>query len=86
MQSERTSERHGKVLSKYLYNDIMKKIGEKNCKVKSKFESLYLKKEVEYKGELTEVYCKVNPSGAHANAKIYSFLDQIGYNKLFMII
>ncbi|WP_195604451.1 hypothetical protein [Clostridium tyrobutyricum] len=72
-----------KMIPEYSYKYIMQKLGgRKYRQLKSKFESLFYNKQVEYRGEVKEVYCKKNPIDAIANKEIYDILEQIGYNKL----
>ena len=70
-------------IPEYVYDCIINKLSGKRFKqYKPKFESLYYKKQVEYKSEIIEVYCKKNPSDVNSNQQIYNILDEIGYNKL----
>lgn len=71
-----------KMISKYSYEYIMKKLSGRYRRLKPEFESLFYNKRVEYKDEVMEVYCKKNPIDVIANKKIYCILEQIGYNKL----
>lgn len=80
---DRDADSIAKMISKYSYEDIIKKLsGRKYRQLKSKFESLFYNKQVKYRDEVTEVYCKKNPIDAIANQEIYDILEQIGYNKL----
>lgn len=71
------------IIPKCSYDDIMKKMNGRQYKtLKSKFQTLYCNKQVEYKGKITEVYCKQNPIDINDNQQIYDILAEIGYNKL----
>lgn len=71
------------ILPESVYEGILNKLsGKKYKNFKSQFEGMYSKKQVEYKGEVLEVYCKQNPLDISANQKISEILDEIGYNKL----
>lgn len=72
-----------KIIPKFSYDCIMKKLNKKEFKLfKTRFESLYHIKKVKFKDEIMEVYCKNNPDDQMANKEIYDILDQIGYNRL----
>lgn len=80
---DRDADSIAKMIPKDSYEDIMKKLSGRRYKtLKTKIESLYCNKQVKYRGEITEVYCKQNPADVSANQEIYKILDQIGYNRL----
>lgn len=71
------------MIPKYSYDCILKKLnGRKFKTLKPKFESMFYKKQIEYKGEVAEVYCKQNSTDESVNQEIYQILEMIGYNKL----
>lgn len=70
------------MLPKYSYEYILNKLTGKLKELKSEFISLYACEQVEYKGEVMDVYCKRYPEDEIKNQRIYDILEQIGYNKL----
>lgn len=71
------------ILPQSTYKGILNKLsGKKYKNLKSQFEEIYSKKQVEYKGEILDVYCKQNPMDTSVNQKISEILDEIGYNRL----
>lgn len=64
------------MIPKYCYEDIIKKLGGRQYKaIKPQFEALYYSKQVEYKGQVTEVYCKKNPEDVNANQTVHGKLS-----------
>lgn len=71
------------IMPSHTYESILKRMNNKKFKsLKLQFEGLYKKEQAEYKGEVLEVYYKLNPMDADANQKISEILDEIGYNRL----
>lgn len=56
----------------------MNKLTGKFKGLKSEFISLYACEQVEYKGEVMDVYCKRYPKDEIKNQTIYDILEQIG--------
>lgn len=71
------------IIPQHTYESILNKMNGKKFKnLKLQFEEMYDKKQVQFKGEVLEVYRKLNPMDADANQKINEILDEIGYNRL----
>lgn len=71
------------IIPSHTYESILNRMNSKKFKsLKLQFEELYKKEQAEYKGEVLEVYCKLNPLDADANQKISEILNEIGYNRL----
>lgn len=71
------------IIPSHTYENILNRMNGKRFKsLKSQFDGFYKKELAEYKGEVLEVYCKLNPMDADANQKISEILDEIGYNRL----
>lgn len=82
-QFDRKAEGTVAILPKHTYEGIMKRLnGRKFKNLKPRFEALYVPKETEYKGEVSEVYFKKDPDNTRTNQEVFDILDQIGYNKL----
>lgn len=79
---DRDVESIAQMLPKYSYEYILNKLTGKFKGLKSEFISLYACEQVEYKGEVMDVYCKRYPKDEIKNQTIYDILEQIGYNKL----
>lgn len=71
------------ILPQHTYSSILNKLsGKKYRNHKAQFEGMYNKRQVEYKGEVSEVYCKQDPEDSSKNQLIYDILDEIGFNRL----
>ena len=79
---DRDVESIAQMLPKYSYEYILNKLTGKFKGLKSEFISLYACEQVEYKGEVMDVYCKRYPKDEIKNQTIYDILEQISYNKL----
>lgn len=80
---DRDVNKMAEIIPQYTYESILNKMNGKKFKsLKLQFEGLYDKKQVKFKGEVLEVYCKLNSTDANANQKISDILDEIGYNRL----
>lgn len=80
---DRDVNKMAEIIPQYTYESILNKMNGKKFKsLKLQFEGLYGKKQVKFKGEVLEVYCKLNSTDANANQKISDILDEIGYNRL----
>ena len=72
-----------RMIPKYSYDCITRKLNGRAFRhLKSKFESLYEQKEVEYKGAIESVYVPVNPTDPVDSQEAFNILEEIGYNKL----
>ena len=80
---DRDVNKMAEIIPQYTYESILNKMNGKKFKsLKLQFEGMYDKKQVQFKGEVLEVYRKLNPADANANQKISEILDEIGYNRL----
>lgn len=71
------------ILPQHTYDGILNRLsGKKYRNHKAQFERMYNKKQVEYKGKVSEVYCKQDPEDGCKNQLIYDILDEIGFNRL----
>lgn len=72
-----------KMIPKFSYEYIIKRLNSKQFRsMKNEFISLFKVEQVEYHGEIMEVYVRAYPSDVEKNIRIYEILDKIGYNKL----
>ena len=80
---ERDENNIAQMLPKFSYEYILKRLNSKQFKhLKNEFASLFKCEQVEYRGEVMDVYVRVYPDNAEKNTRIYKILDEIGYNKL----
>jgi hypothetical protein len=63
----------------YVYQCILNKLKKTDKEI---FGLYYHREEVNYKGKKSVVYIRVNPDDSDSNSKIFSYLEQIGYNHL----
>lgn len=72
-----------KMIPKFLYEYIVKRLNSKQYRhMKNEFVSLFKCEQVEYHGEIMDVYVRVYPNDEQKNIRIFEILDEIGYNKL----
>ena len=71
------------MIPKFSYEYIVKKLNSKPYRhLKDEFISLFKSEQVEYHGEIMDVYVRVYPDDIQKNTRIFMILDTIGYNKL----
>lgn len=71
------------MLPQFSYDYIVKRLNSKQFKhMKNEFVSLFKSEQVEYRGEVIDVYVRTYPDDLGKNTRIFEILDEIGYNKL----
>ena len=72
-----------RMIPKFSYEYIVKKLNSRQYRhMKDEFIALFKCEQVEYHGEIMDVYTRVYPDDKYKNIRIFEILDEIGYNKL----
>lgn len=80
---DRTAGTMSDTIPKYVYECILKRLNDRNYRTrKQEFESKFYCRQVEYRGEITDIYSRRNPQDEDSNKAIFEILEMIGYNKL----
>ncbi len=80
---ERNKNSIAPMLPKFSYEYIMKRLNSRQFRhLKNEFNTFFISEQVEYHGEVMEVYVRKYPDDDEKNTRIYEILDEIGYNNL----
>lgn len=80
---DRTVDTMSDMIPKYVYECISRRLNDRNYRArKQEFESKFYCRQVEYRGQVTDIYSRKNPQDEDSNKAIFEILEMIGYNKL----
>lgn len=80
---DRTADTMSDTIPKYVYDCILRRLNDKNFRSrKLEFESMFCCHQVEYRGQISDIYSRKEPQNEDNNNAIFEILEMIGYNKL----